>query len=198
MSSKLMLFVVLLTATAFCSGATMFSVTASAGPGTNLNSTASLALVANTASLVTLAFTPAGGSAGACTPGAGYCQGMLNEVASLGVTGQPGSFAQAGEAGNYQFGLLGSPSNINPFACGMVNTSCSFSLVPGFYTLSASLSDSTQGAFGGFAKPFSEAFTANLNVFSGNIQVAPEPSTAWLMMAPLACLAFLRRRAPVN
>ncbi len=150
------------------------SITASAGPGTSLVSDSSVAVMATVSSNVTLSFAAMdsrySGFAASCTPGKGSCQGSLADTASLN-----GNYVS--NAGTYKIDSTGVTLNVAPTAsCGAAAT-CTFTLPPGQYILSAKVSDSFTGVGGGVPSAFTESFTATLTVNSGNVVAVPGTST---------------------
>jgi len=155
------------------------TVTAAAGPGTNLSSIVSLPITATVSSTVTLSLisddSRAGAFASYCMPGSGTCQGNLFDTVSVG----PNTLSLSGP---YTVGAASVFNVANSGTCGTKST-CSFTLPAGNYTLQANMSDIFQGASGGVVDPFSEALTAVLTVNTGNVVAAttpapfPDPST---------------------
>jgi hypothetical protein len=147
------------------------TVTAAAGPGTNLSSIVSLPITATVSSTVTLSYivddSRASALASYCMPGSGSCQGSLSDSVSVGAN-------SILHSGSYTVTAAVAANIADSGTCG-AKSSCSFTLPAGNYTLQANLSDNFVGLSGGVADPFSEAFTAVLTVNTGNVVAATEP-----------------------
>ncbi len=174
-------------------GATI-SISTSAGPGTDLMSSASMQFLVLTPVEGTLSFYSNGPAGFGCLSSTGVCFGEVDD--SAGILNTNGLVTTVGFGGTYVImgGEFG--SGIDPFCDDEFVASCDITLLPGLYTLEAEIHDSLRIDPGsiGTVVPFSEFFIGRLDVRSGIVRVVPEPASGVLLPFALIAIVILSRR----
>jgi hypothetical protein len=154
-------------------------------------------LVTSTASIsLTYSFPATGPQSNDCVYGnnGAICTGTVNDFTF--IAGSP-SYS-LNYSGTYELTPGGKLSDTGPLCGSMSADHCNFVLQPGVYTFTTSVFDQLDQQFGATALPFTDGFTGMLTFSSGNIVIlTPEPSTAALLIFPVALGLLLRRRSRV-